>query len=104
MWQSKDKMVMPYRQGGLQQFLYPKGLLCCLTFGAMPVSTAIVTVSNHPAAIADLLVPAKSSCPANSYFAQYFDLQRCQSLSFDKLRAKESDHMGQFKRGPHLEE
>jgi len=76
-WNGKDKVVMPYRQGGLQQFLYPEGLLCGLTLGTMPVPAAVVAVTNHTTLVTDFLVPSQGCCPAKGYFAQHFGLQRC---------------------------
>ncbi len=68
---------MPDGQGASHQIVNPEGLFCGLTFWAMPVPTAVVAVAYYSAMVTDFLVSSQGRCPANSYFAQYFDLQRC---------------------------
>jgi hypothetical protein len=67
---------MLYWQGALHQVINPESLFCSLTFRAMPIAAAIVTVTNPTAVFARLFVPAQGSRAASSYFAQHPVLQR----------------------------
>jgi len=91
---------MLYGQSALHQILYPEGLLCCLTFWTVPVTTAVIAIAYRATALACLLMTSKRCGSATGYFAQNFSLQGGEWSLFYKLGAKGSDHIGQFKLTP----
>jgi hypothetical protein len=74
-WHREYNVVMLYWQGALHQVVNPECLFCSLTFRAMPVAAAIITVTNHTAGFAYFFVSAQGSRSAVGYFAQHPCLQ-----------------------------
>jgi hypothetical protein len=74
-WHGEYNVVVFNWQGALHQVVNPECLFCCLTFRAVPVAAAIITVTNYTTVFAHFLVSAKGGSTAGGYFAQNFDLQ-----------------------------
>jgi hypothetical protein len=74
-WHREHNVVMLDGQCTLYQVVNPECLPGSLTFRAMPVAAAIVTVTHRAAIFARLFVPAKDSSSATNDFAQHPVLQ-----------------------------
>jgi hypothetical protein len=56
----EDNMIVLNGQGVLHQVVNPEGLFGSLAFRTVPVATTVIAIAHHTAAIAYLLVSAKS--------------------------------------------
>ena len=97
----KHDVIMPDRQGALNQILDPEGLFCSLAFGTVPVAATVVAVTYRAAFLTHLFVSSKRGCSAIGYFAQDLQSQRCERCPVYQLGIKEPDHIGQFKSCSH---
>jgi hypothetical protein len=101
-WHREYNVVVLNGQGALHQVVNPECLPGSLTFWAMSVAAAIVTVTNHTTVFAHFFVSAKGGSAATGYFAQYPVLQRGKLCFDDQICSKQTNHIGKLKLCPHF--